>query len=122
MQEVNVLTVNLRRVLRNVIESLFLRSPVELGTPVVGQLPEIAARNATTPAGTRNLARPPGVRQPRVQVIDVGLRDVNAELVDRHAASLSGHAERFVPHRMAHLAPCWTPRPGCSACFPCCKA
>ena len=58
MQEVDGLTVDLGRVLRELIQSGLVLAPVVAGTPVLGQVLEVVERNAPAPADTRQLIGP----------------------------------------------------------------
>jgi hypothetical protein len=49
---------------------------------VVGQLPEVADRNAVAPTDARQLIRPAGRVEAAVQVVEVSLRNVDVERVD----------------------------------------
>ena len=53
--------------------------PVVGGGPVLGQLPEVLTGHPPAPADVRQLARPPGPRDPLGEVVEVGLRDLDPE-------------------------------------------
>ena len=61
------------------IERGLLRAPVESVPPVLRQASQVVDRNAPAPAGAFQLARPAGVRQPLAQVVEIRLRNLDAE-------------------------------------------
>src|SRR6266566_475934 len=84
MQEMNGLTVDLGRVLRELIQSGLMLAPVVAGTPVLGQVLEIVERNSSAPADARQLVGPASVGQAVVQVVQVGLGNSYFERLDTH--------------------------------------
>src|SRR5436305_14148798 len=84
MQEVDGLTVDLGRVLRELIQSGLVLAPVVAGTPVLGQILEIVERNAPAPADARQLIGPASAGQAIVQVVQIGLGNGYFEWLDTH--------------------------------------
>ena len=60
------------------VERRLVGPPVVLLGPVVGELTQVAGRNAALPAGAGQVAGPAGPGQPLAEVVDVGLRDADA--------------------------------------------
>src|SRR6266498_3445322 len=63
--------------------------------PVIGQFLEVSQRHAPAPADTRQLIGPPGVGEPAVEVVEVGLRNLNTEGI--HSLLLYPVAEQLAP-------------------------
>ena len=59
---------------------------------MLGQLPDVAERDAVVPADAGQLVGPAGAGQPVVQVVQVGLRDVDAERPDVVVVSIMADA------------------------------
>ena len=57
-------------------------APVVAGPPVVGELGQVVQRDAAGPADSGQFARPAGVGEPVVQVVEIGLGDLDAEGFD----------------------------------------
>ena len=88
MQEVDGLTVDLGRVLREHIQSGLVLAPVVAGTPVFGQVLEIVERNAPAPADARQLIGPASAGQTVVQVVQIGLGNGYFERLDTQVVLL----------------------------------
>ena len=95
VDEVDRLAVDRRRELRERVELRLDGSPVELGTPALDELLEVAAGHAVLPAGLdrsagrqafelrrRQLVGPAGSREPGHEVVDAALRDVDTKRTD----------------------------------------
>jgi len=78
--------------LRPGVERGFLLPPVPTGRPVLGEFPDSALRDPAVPRQVL-LGGPAGVSQPGPQVVDVGLRHVDAE----RGHGLIGHPQ-ILPH------------------------
>lgn len=78
MQEVQGLAVDIGAELGNGVEPGLLLAPVVAGAPVLDQLREILPADAGGPADIGELIGPSGPGEPLMQVVDVGLRNVNA--------------------------------------------
>ena len=79
VQEVHLRAIDVGEELRELVEPRLGGAPVVARAPVLGQFLEIAERHAAAPAGAGHLVGPAGGRQPLVQVIELGLRDVDLE-------------------------------------------
>jgi hypothetical protein len=79
VQEVDVGAVDRRGELRNPVKPSLVLAPVVVGVPVVGQLSEIAYRDAPGPRHVRYLPGPAGVAQPQPQIGKVGVGDIDPE-------------------------------------------
>jgi len=90
VQEVDVLAVDLGGELWVGVELRLGGVPVVAGAPVLGQLLQVAQRYTAGPSHAGQLAGPVGTGQPVVQVVDVGLGDLDAE-------GLDGFAHRGAP-------------------------
>src|SRR5215468_7283145 len=66
------------------------RTPVVGGAPVAGKLFEVAQRHPPLPADAGQLGRPAGVIEPAVQVVQIGLRDVDTKWLHRLLLITSG--------------------------------
>jgi hypothetical protein len=100
VQAVDALAVDLGSELWVLVEPRLLGTPVVLRTPVFGELLQMAQRYAAGPPHAGQLAGPAGVGEPVVQVVEVGLGDLDAE----------------GPNAVAHrTSPC--PRAGTDRCF-----
>src|SRR5579863_9910129 len=77
VQEVDVLAVDLGGVLRVGVELDLVRAPVELLAPVGGQRANPLQRDTELPADAGQLVGPADAVQPAVQVVQVGLRDLD---------------------------------------------
>ena len=82
VQEVDVLAVDLGGELRVLVELRLGGAPVVLRVPVPGELLQVAQRYAAAPSHAGQLAGPAGAGEPAVQVVDVGLGDLDAEGLD----------------------------------------
>jgi hypothetical protein len=78
----DVLAVDLGRELREFVESSLVLAPVVRRAPVVGQLLEVAERYAALPSRPGKLARPARGGEPPVEVVEVGLGDVDPVRAD----------------------------------------
>src|SRR5690606_6528513 len=80
-----------------------LTPPLERGRPVLHMPFPIRDRHTPAPLGARQPARPAGTGQPVTQIVQLGLRNVDAERLDvshvGHAAKLGAIAERQLPRR-----------------------
>ena len=74
--------VDLGRELRPLVQPRLGGPPVVFVPPVPCQLPQVAARNAVRPSDPGQLVRPPGPVKPLVQIVQIGLRDVDREFID----------------------------------------
>ncbi len=79
VQVVQILPVDGDQVLRVLVENGLLSTPVVVGAPVVGHLPEISGGDSAAPADPGKLLRPPGGGQAGCQVVELRLRDVDPE-------------------------------------------
>src|SRR5262245_27190044 len=79
MQEVHVRAVDHGAELRKAVQSRLGRAPVITAPPVLRQLLEVSQRHASAPADIGELLRPPGVGQPALEVVELRLRDIDAE-------------------------------------------
>src|SRR5439155_7769663 len=84
MQEMDGLTVDLGRVLWELIQFGLVLAPVIAGTPVGGQVLEVVERNASAPADARQLVGPARAGQTFVQIVEGGLGSVYSERLDAH--------------------------------------
>ena len=82
VQEVDALAIYFRRELRIGVELRLGCAPVVLSAPVIGEFPHGVQRYAALPPHAGQLARPPGAGQPVVQMVEVGLGDLDAKRVD----------------------------------------
>ena len=144
VQEVDALAVDLGGELWVGVELRLGGAPVVAGPPVLRQLLQVAHRHAAGPPRAGQLAGPAGTGQPVVQVLDVGLGDLDTEGLDAvahraspcqrarrggawagnscaHAGRLGTIEERYVPRWPVRIEECWKPRRGCCACCPCCR-
>src|SRR5512146_564005 len=96
----DVLPLNGRRELRESIELRFPRAPIIAGAPVVRQLLEILQRHTAAPTHVGQLVRPASARQPLMQIVQVCLRDLNAEGADGGVVSSSTLSVRGVGWRL----------------------
>ena len=89
VQEVDALAVDLGDELRVGVELRLGGAPVILRAPVPGELFQVTKRHAAVPPHAGQFAGPAGVGEPVVQVIQVGLGDLDAEGPDAvaHRAS-----------------------------------
>ena len=96
VHEVDVLAVDRRREVRVGVEPGLDGPPVELAAPALDELAEVAAGDAVLPARLddaadrqplelrrRQLVGEAGLGEPVEQVVEIGLRDVDAERTDR---------------------------------------
>ena len=79
VQEVDPPAVDLGRELRVLVKPRLLGAPVVLRAPVPGELLQVAQRHTAGPLHAGQLAWPAGISQPVMQVLDVGLGDLDAE-------------------------------------------
>ena len=70
------------------------RAPVVPRAPVLGELLEVVQRYAAGPLHAGQLAGPAGVGEPVVQVVEVGLGNLDAEGVDLVAHRVSPRSGR----------------------------
>ena len=77
MEVVDLLPVDLRRELRNLVESGFLGPPIEALAPVGRQFLEVIQGHATGEVGAsvRRGIRPAGFVQSALEVLQLGVRD-----------------------------------------------
>ena len=87
VQEVDALAVDLGDELGVLVELRLLGAPVVPGAPVLGELLQVAQRYPAGPLDAGQLAGPAGVGEPVVQVVEVGLGDLDAEGLDRRRSS-----------------------------------
>jgi hypothetical protein len=93
MQEVDALAVDLRGELWVLVELGLLGAPVVPRAPVPGELTQVAQWYAAAPPHAGQLARPAGGGEPVVQVVEVGLGNLDAVWLDV-ARSRCVHAEK----------------------------
>jgi hypothetical protein len=101
VQEVQVGSVDRGDELGNRVERRLLGAPVVLAGPVGGELVQVTGGDAALPAGAGQAGRPAGPGQAVAEVVDVGLRDVDAI---RPEASNTREVE---PHRLVHTPRRW---------------
>ena len=89
VDEVDLLAVDLREVVRPAVEAVFLRAPVELRAPRVAQVLQVPEVGAVVPARAGNLVGPTRARQPLAQVVEIGLGNFDAE-----RSNLGAHVRR----------------------------
>jgi len=82
VQEVQALSLELCRELREVIEARLLGPPVVLVPPVVGERPQVAELHPALPAHPGQLVGPADPVKALVEVLEVGLVDFDAERPD----------------------------------------
>ena len=87
VQEMDALAVDLGDELRIAVEQCLLGAPVVPRAPVVGEVLQVVHRDPAAPAGRRAVARASGRVEPVMQVVHVGLRDVDEEGVDARRSS-----------------------------------
>src|SRR4051794_1298595 len=83
----HVLAVDLRDEVRPLVESVFLRAPVELVSPVVADLLQVAKVGSVVPARVGDLIGPTGAGQSFAQIVEDRFRRLDAKgsnLVARH--------------------------------------
>src|SRR5215472_5248186 len=111
------LPVDLGSELRVGVEVRLGGAPVVTGAPVGGQVLQVAQRYAAFPPGAGQAGRPSCIAEPVLQVVDVGLWDLDAEGSDLvvHRASpfswvirrrLRTIEERIVPRLSARIEEC----------------
>ena len=98
VDEVDRLAVDGRRELRQLVDPGLLGAPVERGAPPLGESLEVVERHALAPALARQGVGPARARESIVEIVEVGLRDVDAERAD-------ARIERAGRHR-SHLRAC----------------
>src|SRR6266851_1592939 len=64
------------------VQPLLMSTPVVAGAPVLGQLFHVFQGDAVVPARAGQLVGPAGPGQPGPQVVQIGLRDIDAERPD----------------------------------------
>jgi hypothetical protein len=79
VEEVDRLSVDLGRELGEPVELGLLRSPVVAGSPIRDQLLQVADRHAGGPVDAGELDGPPGPVEPVLQVVEVGLGNLDPE-------------------------------------------
>ena len=82
VQEVDVLAVDGRDELRDLVQPGLLGAPVEAVGPVAGQVLQVVQGYAAGPVVAGRVLRPAGPGDPVVQVVEVGLGDVDPEGAD----------------------------------------
>ena len=82
MQEVDVLAVDRGDELRDLVQPGLLGPPVEAVGPVAGQVLQVVQRDAASPVVAGGMLRPAGAGDPVLQVVEVGLGDVDPERAD----------------------------------------
>src|SRR6202035_1866938 len=78
VQEVQLGTVDGGHELGIGVQGRLVGPPVVAGGPVGGQLAQVGGGDAAFPAGTGQVAGPPGPGQALAEVVDLGLRDADA--------------------------------------------
>ena len=94
VDEVDVEAVDVRRELVETVQPRFLRPPVEAVAPVLDQLPQIGQAGAVVPVGILQLVRKADRVEPRLQVVEHGVRHVDGEGRDGRAAGRLGRSRR----------------------------
>ena len=89
MGEVYPLAVDQGGELRDRIESLFLLPPIELSGPVLGELLQMATRNASAPTDPGQFAGPARPSEAELEVIERGFCDFDSERLHLCHRSLS---------------------------------
>jgi hypothetical protein len=82
VDEVDGLAVDLGGEVRKLVELRLVRAPVVAGAPVLGKLLQPRQRKAVVPPGAGDLVGLTGAGEPVGQVVQVGLRDVDAKRLD----------------------------------------
>ena len=82
MDEVNVEAVDVRLELVEAVELPLLFAPVVIVPPVRHQLAHVGQVGAVRPVRAFELVREAGVRQPRLQILEHGIRHVDRERHD----------------------------------------
>src|SRR5215207_7665767 len=84
MEKVDGLPVDLGQELRELVQAGFLRTPVEAVAPVLGKLSQVGERDAAAEvsAVVGRRFRPAGIGESAAEVLEFGLRDVDAEGTD----------------------------------------
>jgi hypothetical protein len=82
VDEVHGLPVDLGEVLREGVDPLLHRSPVELALPVLDRLLQVVVRRAVVPVVARCRLGEPGACEALLEVVEVRLRDLDAERAD----------------------------------------
>ena len=83
MDEMDSLAVDFGGEVRELVEVRLVRSPVVTGAPVFGEFFEPRQRETVVPAGVGELVGPAGPGEAVVEVVDIGLGDVDLQVVDR---------------------------------------
>ena len=112
MQVVDGLPVDLGDELWNLVESGLLGSPVEAVAPVIGQLLEVGlVRRARSRYGCLAPARPAGRVEAAMEVIQLGVADLDLERSECVAVvmppTLEAIAEEIVPRLLGNLLIMW---------------
>src|SRR5215813_14835435 len=89
--------------LRPPVQPGFRDPPVVAVPPVFRQLPQVLPRYAVGPPDPRQLIRPAGPIQAGVQIVQVSLRNVNAERADANTSS-HNHVYALSLHVSLHRA------------------
>ena len=101
VEEVDPLTVDLGRELRDLVQRGLRGPPVVAVGPVSGELLEVGDRNPAAPVVHGRSGRPPRRGQPRLEVVHLRLRDLDPEGPDVrvrcHAFRLETIAASFLP-------------------------
>lgn len=79
MEEVDVLVVDDGGELGKLVESCLLAAPVVGGGPVLGEALEVVQRDAEVPANAGQLVGPARPEETLVQIVEIGLRNLNSE-------------------------------------------
>jgi hypothetical protein len=82
VHEVDLLAIDLRRVLRVGVQPRFLGAPVVIVAPVGGEFAQVADRHAAFPSGHGQVRRPARPAEALSQVVQVSLCDADPELLD----------------------------------------
>ena len=108
MQEVHGLPFDGGRELRILVEPRLVFAPIIGRAPVLGQFLKIPERHAAAPVNARLFFGPAGVREAIAQVVEVGLRYVDEERLDRGISEIrSRRSMRFclgVFQHVVHLS------------------
>src|SRR6266516_3935866 len=84
MHEVDGQALNVGGELGKGVQATLLRAPIEGGCPVANQISQVVEIHAAGPAWVWQRVRPPGVSEPRSQVVEDLVRDVNSEWFRMH--------------------------------------
>ncbi len=85
VDEVEALAIEIGAEMRQAVQDLLLAAPVELGAPVLDEIPQVGQAGAIFPTRSRRLVAEPGPVQPVPQVVESLPIHVDAVRVDSHS-------------------------------------